>query len=80
MRKFHLRNTPPQTLAIWALAFGLIFVLIAMPSAPRNQAKFVGYTEMIQYIQELPSDDEGTAKLIISGDKWELHQKMIRLS
>jgi len=75
MRRFRLGNTPPQTLAIWALALGLIFILIALPGAPRNQARHVSYTEMIQYVKELPSDREGSAKLIISGDKWELHQK-----
>jgi hypothetical protein len=75
MRKFRLGNIPPQTLAIWALAFGLIFVLLALPGAPRNQAKHVGYTEMIQYIKELPSDEADNAKLIIRGDSWELHQK-----
>ena len=75
MRKFRLGNTPPQTLAIWAMAIGLIFLLLALPGAPRNQTKHVGYTEMIQYIKELPSDEADNAKLIIRGDAWELHQK-----
>ena len=75
MRRFQLGNTPPQTLAIWAMAIGLIFLLLALPGGPRNQTKQVSYTEMIQYVKEISSDEENSAKLIISGDKWELHQK-----
>ena len=75
MRKFRLGNTPPQTLAVWAMAVGLIFLLLLMPGAPRNQTKQVSYTEMIQYVKEISSDEENSAKLVINGDKWELHQK-----
>ena len=74
MRKFRLGNTRPQVLGIWAIAIGLIFLLIALPGAQRDTYKYVSYTEMIQYVKELPSDEEGNATLTILGDRWELKQ------
>jgi len=75
MRKFHLGKKLSQTLAFWALAIGLIFVLLALPGAPVIQRHAVSYTEMIQHVKELPSDQEGFATLTIRGDKWELQQQ-----
>jgi len=75
MRKFRLGSNKPQTLLIWGLAAGLIFILIALPGAPAPNKQAVSYTEMVQHIQELPSDEAGAATLTIQGDKWELRFK-----
>jgi cell division protease FtsH len=72
-----LGNKNPQTLLIWGLAAALIFILIALPSAQNrnNHNQDVSYTEMVQYIQELPTDEAGAATLTVQGDKWELRFK-----
>ena len=75
MKKFRLGKIPPQTLAIWAMAVGLIFVLLSLPGAPPSQRHAISYTEMIQYIKELPSEKDGSATLVVRGEKWELRQE-----
>jgi len=75
MKKFRLGKIPPQTLAIWAMAVGLIFVLLSLPGAPPFQRHAISYTEMIQYIKELPSEKDGSATLVVRGEKWELRQE-----
>ena len=69
-----IRNANPRTLGLWFIAVCLVFFLMLLPGSKSNHIREVSYTEMIQFIQELPSDKEAKSTLTISGDRWELVQ------
>ena len=74
MNRYSLRNAKPRMLALWFFAAVLIIFLLTKPGHNRSQVREVSYTEMIQYIQELPSSKDSGATLTINGDKWTLTQ------
>ncbi len=61
-----------RTLAIWAIAIGSIFLLVAIQGGQNRRGTEISFSEMLHHISKLDEMDDGLAELRVKGMDWRL--------
>jgi len=61
-----------RTLAIWAIAIGSIFLLVAIQGGQNRRGTEISFSEMLHNISKLDEMDDGLAELRVKGMDWRL--------